>query len=188
MGLKDYNRRLTSTSLDSKKTQEVNKNNKIKFILIGVIIVLIIVVGFLLIKKRSEKTVTKNTADIQSILLKNSHSILPTLPALPVKPWSYMSMLDSESVVVHVVKQYDLPSQPFLMQCGAYQTVGQAEYRKAMLALLGYSSQIRTTMWRDGLWYRVILGPYSYRRLGGQARAEMHRRGVEGCAVWQWTS
>ena len=124
----------------------------------------------------------KKTASVHKQEIKTS----TLLPPLPPKPWSYMTLLENESVYVSVVKQYDLPSQPFLMQCGAYETVGQAEYRKAEIALLGYTSQIRETLWHNHIWYRVISGPYSYRRKGGQARAQMQLHNIEGCMVWQW--
>ncbi len=107
------------------------------------------------------------------------------LPALPQEQWNYIEQLETKVIPVKEKKQYDLPSQPFLMQCGAYRSRSQAERRQAQIALAGFESQIRVSQ-QKSTWYRVILGPYPRRRLAGQARAQMHLHGIEGCAVWQW--
>ena len=107
------------------------------------------------------------------------------LPPLPEEQWDYIKQLETKVIPVKEKKQYDLPSQPFLMQCGAYRSRTQAERRQAQIALAGFESQIRVSK-QKSTWYRVILGPYPRRRLAGQARAQMHLHGIEGCAVWQW--
>lgn len=134
------------------------------------------------VKKDNEKA---NQVQVEQTI-KQDHEQVAQLPKPPKTLWNYASLLDNEVVPIHYVKQYDLPSTPYLMQCGSYQTVGQAEYRKAQLALAGFTSQIRLTDTNSGMWYRIILGPYSTQRHGGQARAEMHRLGIENCAVWRW--
>ncbi len=178
-----YNKTKKRPSTNKPRNTERRKKWKRHGIILAIIVALIgyIVYAFT-VKKENEKA---NQQQI-SLIKKQMDQPVIKLPEPPKGLWNYASLLDHEVVPVTVVKDYDLPSAPYLMQCGSFQTIGQAEYRKAQLGLAGFSSQIRLTEASDGLWYRIILGPYSTQRHGGEARAEMHRLGIENCAVWHW--
>lgn len=107
------------------------------------------------------------------------------LPLPPENHWTYMDQLENKVIVVKENKQYDLPTVPFQMQCGAYRSEAQALQRQARIKQAGYDSMIKVSK-QKSTWYRVVLGPYQGRRAAGVIRAKLHTKGVEGCAIWQW--
>ena len=178
-----YNTTKKRPSPNKPRNTDRRKKWKRRGIILAIIVALISYITYAYtVKKDNEQS------NQQQITLAKKEAVKPVirLPEPPKGLWNYASLLDHEVVPVNVVKDYDLPSAPYLMQCGSFQTVGQAEYRKAQLGLAGFTSQIRLTNTNSGMWYRIILGPYSTQRHGGEARAEMHRLGIENCAVWHW--
>ncbi|MBD8513236.1 SPOR domain-containing protein [Photobacterium sp. CAU 1568] len=108
------------------------------------------------------------------------------LPPKPAEKWRYIEELENKEVQVEAKKVPDKPGRPYLMQCGAYRSPGQAEERKAMIAFQGLTSQIKVSQGEKGSWYRVVLGPYPQKRKAESDRNMLRRAGIEPCAIWYW--
>ncbi|WP_237467407.1 SPOR domain-containing protein [Vibrio stylophorae] len=104
------------------------------------------------------------------------------LPPKPEETWSYIEELENKEVTVEAKKVNNKPKQPYLMQCGAYKTLAQAEERKAMIAFQGLTSRIH----HEGSWYKVVLGPYPQKRQAESDRHKLQRNKIEPCAIWFW--
>lgn len=72
---------------------------------------------------------------------------------------------------------------PYIMQCGAYRTIAQAESRKLDIAFQGLSSQI---VKKEGSsFHRVVLGPYSLKRDAERDKHKLQRAKIEPCKIWK---
>ncbi|EEY45069.1 cell division protein [Vibrio mimicus VM223] len=84
-----------------------------------------------------------------------------------------------------VAKEQEVSDIPYVMQCGAYKTSEQAEARKLDIAFQGISSHIRKKA--DSSWYRVVLGPYKFKRDAERDKHKLQRAKIEPCAIWKET-
>lgn len=106
------------------------------------------------------------------------------LPEKPKERWQYIDDLESKEVEVDVPEREVGP--PKLMQCGSFRQQDDAEILRAEIAMVGLESQVRATTGDNGLWYRVILGPYETKRDAERDRHKLQRAKVFGCAIWNW--
>ncbi|MBV7298773.1 SPOR domain-containing protein [Enterovibrio paralichthyis] len=107
------------------------------------------------------------------------------IPPKPEEKWTYIEELENKEVVVEA-NAPEVSSRPYLMQCGAYRSASQADERKAMIAFQGLESHIKTSQGEKGIWYRVVLGPYTMKREAERDRNLLQRSGIEPCAIWYW--
>ncbi|MDX3773186.1 SPOR domain-containing protein [Chromatiaceae bacterium AAb-1] len=108
------------------------------------------------------------------------------LPPRPTEePYQYIKELENKEIKVEVTE----PQQrgPFQMQCGSFRQEQQAEAMKAQIAFSGFSSAIRRTESNNGIWYRVVLGPYESRRQATADRNRLRQQGINTCQIWNWT-
>ncbi|WP_287817678.1 SPOR domain-containing protein [Idiomarina sp.] len=106
------------------------------------------------------------------------------LPEKSAERWRYIEELESKEVEVDVPEREVGP--PKLMQCGSFRQQADAERLRAQIAMAGLESQVRATDGSNGLWYRVILGPYETKRDAERDRHKLQRNQVFGCANWNW--
>lgn len=106
------------------------------------------------------------------------------LPEKPQERWQYIEELESKEVEVDVPERELGP--PKLMQCGSFRQQADAERLRAQIAMAGLESQVRATTGSNGLWYRVILGPYQTKRDAERDRHKLQRAQIYGCAIWNW--
>lgn len=108
------------------------------------------------------------------------------LPEKPTEePYQYIKELENKEVKVEITEQQ--ASGPYQMQCGSFRAQQQAETMKAKIAFVGFASQIRRTEGSNGVWFRVVLGPYESKR---QATADMNRlrqQSINTCRIWLWS-
>ena len=72
------------------------------------------------------------------------------------------------------------PVASYIVQVGAYQQVQEADQTKALLALQGISSTIqRITKEGQGVWFRVIVGPYATAPEAQAARSRLANAGFK---------
>ena len=72
------------------------------------------------------------------------------------------------------------PVASYIVQVGAYQQVQEADQTKALLALQGISSTIqRITKEGQGVWFRVIVGPYGTAPEAQAARSRLANAGFK---------
>lgn len=103
----------------------------------------------------------------------------------PVEKWRYIEQLENKEIQVNVPKAEE-NSQPYLMQCGSFRAKDQAEQLKARIAFQGMESQVRRSEGSNGIWYRVILGPYQSKRQAEKDKHQLLRANVNHCAIWFW--
>ncbi len=104
------------------------------------------------------------------------------LPPPPEEKWEYVESLPKREVEV-VAKEIEVSKIPYIMQCGAYKTQTQAEDRKLAIAFQGLSSKIRKK--EGSSWYRIVLGPYKFKRDAERDRHKLQRAKIEPCAIWK---
>ena len=76
---------------------------------------------------------------------------------------------------------------PYQMQCGSFREQTQAEAMKAQIAFVGFGSEIRRTDGNNGVWYRVVLGPYESKRQATADRNRLRQQGINTCQIWNWS-
>lgn len=104
------------------------------------------------------------------------------LPPPPTEKWDYVNSLPNREVEVEA-KDLPVSDIPYIMQCGAYKTLQQAEERKAKIAFQGLASKVRKK--EDSSWYRVVLGPYKFKRDAEKDKHKLQRAKIEPCAIWK---
>lgn len=104
------------------------------------------------------------------------------LPPLPEEKWEYVKSLPNKEVKVEAKEQV-ISEIPYIMQCGAFKTLQQAEERKVNIAFQGISSKIRKK--EGSSWYRVVLGPYKLKREAERDRHKLQKAKIEPCAIWK---
>lgn len=108
------------------------------------------------------------------------------LPAKPTEePYQYIKELENKEVKVEVTEQQ--ATGPYQMQCGSFRLQSQAESMKAQIAFVGFSSEIRRTEGSNGVWYRVVLGPYDSKRQATADRNRLRQQGINTCQIWNWS-
>jgi len=108
------------------------------------------------------------------------------LPAKPTEePYQYIKELENKEVKVEVTEQK--AGGPYQMQCGSFRAQQQAESMKAQIAFVGFSSQIRRTEGSNGVWYRVVLGPYESKRQANSDMNRLRQQNINTCRIWNWS-
>ncbi len=109
----------------------------------------------------------------------------------PVEKWRYIEQLENKEVVVSVPtpanerkKPDAAPAKPYYMQCGSFRSAAQAEQLKARIAFQGLTSEVKRSEGSNGIWYRVVMGPYDSKRKADQEKHKMSRINT-GCIVLQ---
>src|SRR5690606_2303498 len=102
----------------------------------------------------------------------------------PEERWQYIEELENQEVIVDVPEREVGP--PKLMQCGSFRNINDAEEMRATIAMIGLEAQIRTTEGSNGVWHRVILGPYEGRLAAATDRHKLQRGNVRRCQIWNW--
>ncbi len=95
-----------------------------------------------------------------------------------------MKTLPNKEVKVKAKEQV-ISEIPYIMQCGAYKQLNQAEARKLDIAFQGINSKIRKK--EGSSWYRVVLGPYTFKRDAERDKHKLQRAKIEPCAIWKET-
>ncbi|MGO1295732.1 MAG: SPOR domain-containing protein [Vibrio sp.] len=103
-----------------------------------------------------------------------------SLPPPPTEKWHYVDSLPSREIEV-VPKELKVSKIPYVMQCGAFKTMQQAQQRKANIAFQGLSSMIRKR--ENSSWYRIVLGPYKFKREAESDRHKLQRAKIEPCII-----
>ncbi|WP_039984687.1 SPOR domain-containing protein [Vibrio owensii] len=104
------------------------------------------------------------------------------IPPPPEEKWEYVESLPQREVEV-VAKEIQVSKVPYVMQCGAYKKQSQAEERKLAIAFQGMTSRV---IKKEGSsWYRVVLGPYKFKRDAEKDRHKLQRAKIEPCAIWK---
>jgi cell division protein FtsN len=95
--------------------------------------------------------------------------------------FTYHETLTNKKVDVEVTrpKQSDT-NKSYIMQCGAFKKLPDAEKMKAELAFIGFQAKILT----KGGWHRVRLGPYQSKRTAESDRHKLQDNNYLNCQIW----
>ncbi|MDN3678964.1 SPOR domain-containing protein [Vibrio tapetis subsp. quintayensis] len=176
MANKDYVRRGRGQKKPTRKTTTRKKPWKA-----GVIALLLLGgfgYGLYLLSQDPEPPQPKPVAEIKPVKKKATKP----LPPPPEEKWEFVESLPNKEVEV-IAKEQVKSDIPYIMQCGAYKTQQQAENRKLDIAFQGISSNVRKK--EGSSWYRVVLGPYPYKRDAERDKHKLQRAKIEPCAIWK---
>lgn len=170
-----------------KGKQPAANNSGFKPVFIGLIIVALIS-GFAYFLF----SIKNNAQDVESVDIELSKPVKTTksaeedpLPEPPTEDWTYFDELPNKEVEVG---DYDVKeSGPYQMQCASFRNQKDAEVLKAKIAFAGLSSKIRRAQGKNGVWYKVVLGPFERKRQAESAKHKLKRSKINGCQIWLWT-
>jgi hypothetical protein len=108
---------------------------------------------------------------------------LAPLPVLGEEEWDYIDSLPDYIVEVDATGPLE-SNKEYIMQCGSFRTQDRAEELRATIAFQGLESRMLTSNGRNGLWYRVVLGPYDRKRDAERHRHQLRTGNVNGCKIW----
>jgi len=104
------------------------------------------------------------------------------LPPKPQsEPYQYIKELENKEITVEVPQQQR--SVPAVLQCGSFRQQNQAEQMKAQIAFAGIASDVRRTEGSNGVWFRVVAGPYESRRAATADMNRLRQMGINTCQV-----
>ena len=142
-----------------------------------VITVVALVIGFVwFLYHLSQKTPVED-AVTPAITAKKDE--LPPKPA--AEPYQYIKELENKEIQVQVE---ELEAKgPFLMFCGTYRAIETAQQMKAKVAFAGYPSEVRRIEGKNGVFFRVTLGPYTSKRQAESDKSRLLRQKVAECRI-----
>lgn len=142
-----------------------------------VITVGVLVIGFIwFLYHLSQKT---PVADPVTPAITSKKDDLPPKPAK--EPYQYIEELENKEIQV-TVEELEAKG-PFLMFCGTYRVNETAQQMKAKVAFAGYPSEVRRIEGKNGVFFRVTLGPYSSKRQAESDRSRLMRQKVADCRI-----
>lgn len=142
-----------------------------------VITVSVLVVGFIwFLYHLSQKT---PVADPVTPVITSKKNDLPPKPAQ--EPYQYIKELENKEIQV-TVDELEAKG-PFLMYCGTYRAIETAQQMKAKVAFSGYPSEVRRIEGKNGVFFRVTLGPYNSKRQAESDRSRLLRQKVADCRI-----
>ena len=111
------------------------------------------------------------------------------VPAEEVYESEFNYHTDLENKTVEVPVEEPLPDsktkkRTFIMQCGSFRKEASAEKLRAQIAMSGFEATIKETIGKNGLWHRVVLGPYSSKRVAERERHQLQRNNINNCQIW----
>ncbi|MDN4501830.1 SPOR domain-containing protein [Alteromonadaceae bacterium BrNp21-10] len=113
---------------------------------------------------------------------------LDPLPAAPEEQWEFIESLDQQDIEVELPEEVeDGDTRPYIMQCGSFRRETQAEEMRAKLAFSGLEAQVRASNGKNGLWHRVVLGPYDSKRDAERHRHQARKLKIATCQIWRGT-
>ncbi|WP_416306461.1 SPOR domain-containing protein [Neptunicella sp. SCSIO 80796] len=109
------------------------------------------------------------------------------LPEVPKEEWEFIDALDHQNIEVDVPEpKEDSDPRPYKMQCGSFKLKSQAEEMKAKLAFGGLEADVSASNGKNGLWYRVAVGPIEDKRTAERKKHQARKLGIATCQIWRW--
>ena len=168
-----------------KKAAEAPQGTPLKVKFIGLFtLVALSAFGYFLWTIKDADTATNETVVAPKAKSSSTKATNNELPEPPKEKWAYMEQLKTKEVEEG---QYEVTDKgPWQMQCGSFRTRNQAEVLKAKIAFTGITSIIREARGKNGLWYKVILGPYDKKRGAERDKHKLKSNNVNYCQIWLW--
>lgn len=185
MAHQDYVSRSRSSTKNKKNNpykkddHSTSVNFKTKFIA-GITFIALIGFGYFLWSIKDNQP----TSDVIQLIEPINKTNKVKLPEPPKEKWSYQKGLADKEVEQG---QYEVIDKgPWKMQCASFKSNVQAQELKAKIAFLGIESKVDKSQGKNGVWYKVILGPYKRKRNAEKDRHKLKRNKVNYCQIWLW--
>lgn len=180
MAPKDYVSR-AKPKANSRAKKTPNKSpEKAPFPLIPFAVAIILLIGFVaflyLLKQNS---VSETESDQQQQQEEK-------LPEIPQSKWEFLDGLAEKEVEVELPDEQLSEREPpeYVMQCGSFRTQGKAEEMRAQIAFAGLEAFVQKSEGENGIWYRVVLGPYDKKREAERHRRRIRELNINSCRIW----
>lgn len=183
----DYaNRKRPPKRTPPKKSSKQTKKPAVSWSVVALALLLVGGLAWFLfsISGKSQQSLSDQPAATAPADSATPQATIEPLPEQPQEPYQYFDELENREVIVDVPEREVGP--PKLMQCGSFRRQGDAEELRAMIAMIGLEAQVRATQGSNGMWYRVILGPYATKREAEADRHKLQRGKITGCVIWNW--
>lgn len=169
-----------------KKKAAPPPSRKLPWVRLIVTLLLVAGFGYFLWSISQDSTVSETNEDelATPAAVKPAKNDKP-LPELLKDEYNYPTHLEQNTVEIDRAEQQK-SEKPYLMQCGSFRKQQQADSMRATLAMQGLEAQVRPSDGKNGRWYRVILGPYDYKRDAETDRHVIQRIGIGTCQIWFW--
>jgi cell division protein FtsN len=165
-----------------KRPSRKNSRSKKLWKVAPIAIIAVAAFGYLLYTLSQDPEPPQPTAQAQTNTKKTKPKKAEALPPPPEEKWDYVKTLPSKEIEIKAKEQV-ISSIPYVMQCGAFKTLTQAENRKVNIAFQGISSKIRKK--EGSSWFRVVLGPYKLKRDAERDKHKLQKVKIEPCAIWK---
>jgi len=111
--------------------------------------------------------------------------IKKTVPEPPKEKWQYIEKLQGDKEIKG--GEYEVVDKgPYKMQCASFRTQAQAESLKAKIAFAGLIAQVSKSTGKNGIYYKVFLGPYKKKREAERDKHKLRRNNINTCQIWLW--
>ncbi|TLU64289.1 cell division protein FtsN [Thalassotalea litorea] len=109
------------------------------------------------------------------------------LPEKPEEELAFWTTLPSKKVEVSGGYEVSDPKKRKL-QCASLRSRQKAEELKAKIAFsTGQSSDVRRSEGSNGVWYKVVLGPFDNKRAAERIKHELRSNQINGCVIYPWS-
>ncbi len=165
------------------KTKEAQQEHR-PFPIVKFTIVIALIAGFayflFFLQQQDEPAVETDTAKRSTS--KKTERKIPPPPEN--EEWGFIEELKNKEVVVDAEELED--KGPFKMQCASLRSEEQANSLKAKIAFAGYESQVIQSNGSNGIWYKVVLGPFEKKREAEMTRRVLRNNNINYCEIWLW--
>lgn len=185
---KDYVRRKPASKRGKAGAKRGKQSQQRPFPIVAVIILIATVTGFAWLLYSIKGHAPQPGLLPEAVAPKPNVKVTEPLNPLPQKPQErpYIRELETKEVEVEVDTSRTKSTRPYQMQCASFRNQSDAQAMKATIAFTGLSSQVKRSEGKNGVWYRVVLGPYTYKRNAETDRHKLQRAGIDTCQIWHW--
>lgn len=167
-----------ATSSRNRRTASNQSSKPWLLIVLTLFVLSIFIYGLWFLKQQPQTPATPSPSPVQQ-------TAKDELPPKPTAEFQYIEELENKEIIVDVPVQQR--SVPALLQCGSFRQQNQAEQLKAQIAFAGITADIRRTEGSNGIWFRVVVGPYESRRAATADMNRLRQMGINSCQVRNWT-
>ncbi|WP_394173553.1 SPOR domain-containing protein [Thalassotalea litorea] len=122
-------------------------------------------------------------AEVQQQTQENSDP----LPEKPKEELAFWTTLPEKKVEVSGGYDVSDPKKRKL-QCASLRSRQKAEELKAKIAFsTGQASDVRRSEGSNGVWYKVVLGPFDNKRAAERIKHELRSNQINGCVIYPWS-
>ena len=131
-------------------------------------VTLLVLVGFGVFLWNIKDSAETRRAEVQETSASSQASAdkKDDLPEMPKEEWEFMTTLTDPNyeVPVEMPEPIEQSDKEYVLQCGSFRKMDQADAMRARIILQGIEANIKESNGNNGRWYRVVMGPYDRKR------------------------